>query len=137
MRSKQIPNLLISSSGTHAAEQQKGSITWYGQRLLYRYNLLSYASNSWCETTFEHISKADNVIFMSKYNYEYCTQKFLIPKKYEIWNLADFDDKDLNGKPLNIARETEFIIISEKTFFLIRENIDKFILGFINKTNKK
>lgn len=129
LRSKQIPNLLVSSSGTHATAQHKGPIMWVALRLLYRYNLLSYMTTTWSDTTSGHITNADIVVFIGKKNYEFCKNHFPIPKKYVIWGLPDFDDRDLNGKPLDIIRETDYIKTSEKLFSLIQEKIDNLITG--------
>lgn len=129
LRSKQIPNLFVSSSGTHATEQHKGPILWVTLRLLYRHNLLSYMTTTWSDTTLEHITNADIVVFIGKKNYEFCKGHFPEPKKYEIWELPDFDDRGLNGKSLNIVREVDYIKRSEKVFLLIKEKTDNLITG--------
>ena len=126
--SKKIDNLIISSSGTHASVQYKWHITWYALRLFFRYNLIRFLSSTWTNTTSKHIVKPNIVIFMGKDNYKYCIEKFGPPKKYEIWHLPDFDDVDLNCKPLDLVKELEYIKISENTFRLIRKKVDRLLM---------
>ena len=126
LRSKKIPGLLVSSSGTQAFVQHRGSITWYAQRLLFRHNLIPHMSNEGKETTNKYLLEADIVIFFCKSNYEYCRSRFHNPKKYEIWEVPDLDDADLNGKPLDIKREAEIIKNSENIFIMIKKKVDDF-----------
>jgi protein-tyrosine-phosphatase len=130
LRSKKFPNIIVSSSGTKAMEQQKGPIMWYALRLLYRNNLLSYMSDTWEQTMPEHLINADIVIFIGKQNYVFCTERFSIPQKYQVWELLDFDDRDLNNKPLDIEREAKSIFVSEQIFFGIKEKIDALISSY-------
>lgn len=81
----------------------------------------------WSNTTSENITKPDIVIFMGEKNYEFCKEHFPVPKKYKVWDVPDLDDKDLNGKPLDIIRETECIKISEEVYKLIKEKTDNLI----------
>lgn len=127
LRSKNLPYLTVSSSGTRASEQHKGPTLWMALRLLYRNNLLPFMTNAWVQTTPDQLVKADLVVFFGKNNLKYCQQRFPIPKKYEVWELPDFDDRDLNGKPLDMKRETECIALSEKIFSKIKEKVDKLI----------
>ncbi|HUV42972.1 MAG TPA: hypothetical protein VMY36_03690 [Patescibacteria group bacterium] len=84
-------------------------------------------SNEWKETSNNQLLKADLVVFIGKKNYEYCRSKLSTPKKYKIWDLPDFDDANLNGKPLDIKREIEYLKLSENIFILIKRKVDKLI----------
>jgi protein-tyrosine-phosphatase len=127
LRSKQLPNLTVSSSGTQATIQHKGPIVWTALRLAYRNNLLPYLTNEWTQTEKDHLPNADMVIFMGKSNYEYCVSHFPLPKKFDVWDVPDFDDRELNGKPLNITREMECITLSESTFQEIKTHVDNLV----------
>lgn len=129
LKSKNIPGLVVSSSGTHASEQYKWHISWYALRLHYRYGLINFLTPTWTNTISKHVVNSDIVIFMGNDNYEYCIKKFAPPKKYEIWNLPDFDDVGLNGKPLDLTKESEYIQISENVFAHIREKVDHLVMG--------
>lgn len=67
---------------------------------------------------------------MGKNNFEFC-QKWLSPSTdYEIWSLPDFDDRDLNGKPIDTKREIKSILVSEKVFSLITKKVDKLMVTY-------
>ena len=125
--SKELPNLKVLSSGTQATIQHKGPITWYALRLLYRHNLLPFMAPSWTQFSPFQLNKADITIFIGKNNFELCQKWLSDSAKCEVWDFPDFEDKDLNGKPLDIKRETEGILVSEKVFSLITKSVDKLI----------
>ena len=56
--------------------------------------------------------------------------------KYEIWDIPDFDNVNLNGKKLNKEAEIELIENSEKTFSKIKNKVDQLIKK-IQSSNKK
>lgn len=133
LKSRKIPNVTVSSSGTAAKIQHKGSITWYGQRLLFRHNLIPFMKKTWNQTNKELLNKADVVIFLGKKNHEFCAREFDFQGKHEIWDLPDFDDVYLNGQPLDIKKEIEYIEITENVFSQIKIRSDKLILKFISQ----
>lgn len=130
LKSKKLPNITVSSSGTQAHRQGKGSIAWYALRLLYRHNLLPYMSNMWRVTREEYLSEADIVVFMGKSNWEFCQKWLPEGKKYEIWEVPDFDDKEDNQKPLNVKKEITYIEMSEDAFRKIVENVDRLVVSY-------
>lgn len=132
LKSKKLPNLTVTSSGTKASLQHKGPILWYSLRLLYRNNLLHYMSLTWRNTLEQYITEADIVIFIGNNNYEFCKQQFPTAKKFEVWDLPDFDDRNLNGKPLNLEVESQNIKISEEVFDEIKNKVNNLVIE-INK----
>jgi protein-tyrosine-phosphatase len=130
LRSKQLPQVIVSSSGTQASIQHKGPVVWHTLRLLYRNNLLPFMTASWSDTTAKHITDADIVVFIGQKNYEFCQLQFPAPREYEVWDLPDFDDRDLNSQPLDIKREVECIMLSEQTFSTIKQKVDSLILTY-------
>lgn len=127
LKSKHLPNIEVSSSGTHAQIQQKGTIGWMTQRLALRHRLIPYLKENWSQTEAHHIENSDLVIFIGEHNYEYCLKNFTKPKKHEVWDIPDFDDKKSNGMPINLDHEKEYVSISEDTYKLITEKVDNLI----------
>jgi protein-tyrosine-phosphatase len=127
LRSLQLPQLTITSCGTEATVQHKGPILWTTLRLLYRHNLLPFMTRAWKQITTNDLQTSDIAVFLDRKNYEYCRNRFPLPKKYEIWSLPDFNERDLNGKPVDLHREIECIMLSEKTFELIKEKVNQLI----------
>jgi len=128
LKSKQLPNIKVSSSGSEATIQHKGPIYWGTLRLLQRNDLLPFMSMMWKQTTEDDLKDVDMVIFMEKANFEFC-QQWISPKtKYEIWNIPDFNDKYLDNKPFDQKKEIEYMIMSEDIFAEIIEKVDQLIL---------
>jgi len=128
LRSKQIPNLLVSSSGTRSSIQLKGPITWYAQRILQRNMLTTFMSYSWKDTEYQVLRDSDYVIFMSKENYEFCKSKnYPMGNKHLVWELPDFDEISLSGKSLDKKVEIKIIGDSEETFINIKKKVDQLV----------
>ncbi len=90
LRSKNIPGVIVSSSGTHAVNNQNGKLSRYAKRVLASSGILSYASRSWTQTTKEILESVDVVIFMAQHHYEFCRDKLgVVPARYEIWGIID------------------------------------------------
>ncbi len=132
LRSKRLPNITVSSSGTKASLQNKGAITWYAQRLLLRNQLIPYMSDTWRNTIKQDVEEADIVIFIGKNNYRYCKENYSIPKQYEIWKLPDFDDTRLNGNAFSAEKELEYLQLSEKTFHEICKKVDQLVATYLS-----
>ncbi len=128
LKSKKLQNVTASSSGTDADNQGKGPIIWYALRLIYRNNLLPFMKNTWTLTRKVHLESANIVIFMGQNNFEFCQKWFPEGKKYEVWEIPDFDDRELNGKPLNIEQELEYIEKSEDAFSLITKKVTDLVV---------
>lgn len=126
-----VPNILVSSSGTKASLQNKGSIAWHTQRILYRRNLIPYMKNMWNNTTKENLKKADLVIFFGQENYDLCKKIFNFNSDYLIWDIPDFEDKQLNGKPTDISEEIKYLKMSEDSYNQLKEKI----AGLIRERN--
>lgn len=116
LRSRRLPEVTVSSSGTAASRQQKGPITWYAQRLMQRHGLVPFMSPSWQDTTRDLLVAADQLIFFGETNYAYCRDHFGVDTPYEIWTIPDFDDAQLNGREPDYEAEKRFIEQSERAF---------------------
>lgn len=90
LRSKEIPDLISSSSGTDAGTNPNGPVSWYAQRIFENNHLVSFEPMSWTQTTKEILEDQDLVIFMEKSQYDESVRRFgYNGKNFEIWDVAD------------------------------------------------
>jgi protein-tyrosine-phosphatase len=117
LNSKKIPSLEVSSSGIQAKRNLNGPIAWYAMRIIKYNGLVSFMSNFWQQTTGEMIRESHTVIFMKKMHYDFC-RDFITPgQKYEIWDIEDVDNIEIEKESGNIKQ-------SEKIFAKIKEGAD-------------
>ncbi len=83
--------------------------------------------NMWSDTTKEDLEKADLVIFFGQKNYDLCREKFNFNSDRLIWDIPDFDDRVLNGKPTDISEEIKYLKMSEDIYVQIKEKVDELI----------
>lgn len=122
LKSKNIPDLTVSSSGIKAKENLNGLVCVYTMRVLKKFKLHKFLSKKWKQTTKKSIENQDLVIFMEKTHYKFCKDKLHCSiKDYKIWNIADISDKLLEK---NHENSKEIIVLSEKKFKKIKKNID-------------
>lgn len=122
-----VPNISVSSSGTKASLQNKGPVFWGTQRILLRQNLIPYMKNTWSDTSKSDLKNADLVIFFGQKNYDLCREKFDFNSDHLVWEIPDFDDKELNGKPTDISEEMKYLKMSDEIYHQIKEKVDKLI----------
>jgi len=119
LKSKQLPNIEVSSSGTGAEKNLSGTITSYTKDILEKEGILSYAKKTWTQTTKAELARQDLIIFMAKAQLDYCTN-FLgfLPKKYEVWNVKDVNDvlpeSKQNEKSISEFAKENYMVIIEK-----------------------
>lgn len=128
LRSKKLPNVVVSSSGIQAKKffYENGPISWYAARLIKRHNLIPHTKRDSTQTTPDHLNRADVVIFMTDKHYRFAKSKFNYQKdSFEIWNIGDIDDADFFGT----ERDSDEMRIthSEKTFAAIKEKVDNLV----------
>jgi len=108
LASKNIPDLIVTSSGIKAARNENGPVTWYAQRIIQEENLIKSEPMIWTQTTQEILDDQDWVIFMEQLHYDACVQKFgFTGKNFEIWNIKDIESD--NESDLIKMPETEEI----------------------------
>lgn len=134
LKSNEIKNIEVSSSGVDAKADYDGPITWYGSRLAYRYGLLPFLKPYWTNTTAELLNAADLVIFMSKTHCEHClhTLKSTI-KSYEIWDIPDIADLVPGGTTYSHKDDLAYIDASEIIFVSIQTKMN----DLVEKLQKK
>ncbi|HWY78931.1 MAG TPA: hypothetical protein VNW29_01095 [Candidatus Sulfotelmatobacter sp.] len=125
LNSKQIPGVIVSSSGTQAKKYypENGPISWVAMRLIQIHKLIPFMKPMSETTTENMLSQADIIIFLNKPHYEYARQHLGYNKtNYEIWNILDLDD----FPDVEVIRQDEKlkIEVTEKTFEDIKHKVD-------------
>ena len=75
LKSKNINNLIVSSSGIKAAENFNGPIAPHTVWVSEKYNLSTHMFETWRESDKNEIEDQDLVIFMEPLHYKYCTEQ--------------------------------------------------------------
>lgn len=129
LKSKNIPGIMVTSSGIKADRNLNGPVCDYTVRLLKADNLLQYMSENWVVTVEKNIILQDLVIFMDKIDYDFCHNELDCSiSNYEIWSIPDVPDDVLKETPrddakiMDIARD-RFELIKDKVDFLIGSQI--------------
>jgi protein-tyrosine-phosphatase len=121
LKSKNIPNLEISSSGIHANRDKNGTVAGYTITILKNHHISEYLSPTWQQTTKELLEGQDLVIFMHKNHEAFCLNELHanVPK-YITWDIPDIPDSLKVSEHLLEINER-----AEKDFQKIKDNIDK------------
>lgn len=124
LRSKQLPNIEVSSSGIQASENTHGPITWYAARIARRHNLIPHLKLVWTQTSPKLLNNADIVVFMTSEHHAYAKTHFDFGKtSYEIWNIADLDKANFfRSKDDSDLMRIEH---TEEVFMQIKQKVDK------------
>ena len=128
LKSKNVPNLIISSSGIKAEENINGPVCDYTVSILEKNNLLSFLSKKWTQASKEGIEKQDLVIFLDNTHYEFCCNYLHCNiSNYEIWYIKDMPE-EIRKIPRD---ENKVRVFAENNFKEIKEKID--LLLYIKK----
>lgn len=128
LRSKQVSNVEVSSSGIKAAENQYGPIVWYASRLITRGKLVPHMKPSWTQTSPEILNTADIVIFMADEHHAYAKTNFNFNKtSYEIWNIGDLKDAGFTDDKIGTEFDMQRILHTEKIFAEIKKKVDELV----------
>lgn len=120
LNSKMIDGLEVTSSGVGATKDKNGPIVWLAQRIIENNKLVPFETTSWTQTTKEILSRQDLIVFMQKWHYDQCVQRFGFKgKNYEIW---DVEDIETGNEPDSVK-----IPHSEAIFRKITDAIDNLI----------
>ena len=121
LASKNIPDLIVTSSGIEAEGGTNGIISWYAQRTIEKNHLTQFEPLMWSQTTKEILDGQDLIIFMEKLHHNYCVEHFgYSGKNFEIWDI-----QDLNG--LRDETDLDKIGRSEEIYKKITQKVDDFI----------
>ena len=129
LRSKNLPDVEVSSSGIRAILNTDGPISWLTARLAKHNNLLPHLKIQWAQTTPEMLDNSDLIIFMTDKQYTHAKNSFNFKKTtYEIWNIMDLSEagftEDLAGETNDLKR----IEHSEKTMQQIKNKVDALVV---------
>ena len=123
LRSKQLPNIGVSSSGIKATDNSFGPITWFAARIARRHNLIPHLKLMWTQTTPKILNDSTVVIFMTGVHHQFAKAHFHYNKTtYEIWNIADLD----KAKFFHAENDSDLMRIehTEKVFAEIKKKVD-------------
>jgi protein-tyrosine-phosphatase len=125
IRSKQIKNILVSSSGTGATKNICGAVSWLTQRYVIYQGLIPYITHEWQQTTSNLLKSEDKIIFMQKKHHKYCVEKLGYNKNnYEIWEIGDLVDYGFTDSFRSFEDDLAKIKKSEEVFAQIKKKID-------------
>lgn len=113
LKSKDIPGLIVSSSGIEAQKNLNGPVCDVTVHLLEDHHLVKYLSKTWKATQKEELESQDLVVFMDKIHFEYSygVLHCHIPN-YETWDIPDIT-KEISGEQIfqRIKEKVDLLII--------------------------
>lgn len=122
LKSRNIPSLLVSSSGIRAQANFNGPICRYTAELLQDKGLTEYASPHWTQSTKEIIVSQDVLIFMGPEHYEFCKNDLGCNlNNHEIWNIDDMP-KEYHGN------QSKVDTFARETFEKIKNHVDEWLV---------
>ncbi|MBI5613902.1 hypothetical protein HY947_03170 [Candidatus Gottesmanbacteria bacterium] len=124
LRSKDISQIKVSSSGIEASKNLSGPISWYTSRLAKHHKIAKHLSHTWTQTTKEVLSDVDIVIFMAPIHYDLAVKQFSFNGKHEVWNIPDLEDLGIMPSLNSLEEDLRRIKFSEDTFEKIKMNVD-------------
>src|SRR3989344_7471293 len=125
LKSKNIADLVISSSGTEAQNNIGKSIEKYTVIVSKNHNIEQFLSDYWVQTAKEGIEQQDLVIFMQPIHYEFCHDRLGCKLgNYEIWDVQDIPDELSEKTPVDMDT---IIALAEDGFQKIKSGIDTLI----------
>ena len=117
IKTKNISDLSVSSSGVLASSNEYGPLAWFAKEVLNQNNLLAYASPAWIQTSPEILKSPDLIIFMTPYHLQFCQTHFgFSGTNYQIWHIEDIDSFTPNP-----------VTFTQDTFTLIKSKVDQLL----------
>jgi protein-tyrosine-phosphatase len=132
LKSKKIPDVIVSSSGVAADINRNGAICDYTVRLMAKQNLSQYLSNTWRLTDKKDLESQDFVVFMDDSIHNFCVNTLdgNVPN-YETWNIPDIPEASLIKEPRNTHEVDQD---AERSFEKIVVGIDRLLTSVIPHT---
>lgn len=128
LRSKEIPNLRLSSSGIAADEVGFQQVSWYTERLLKEAGILKYESPHCIEVTAEILAKQDLIVFMEQVHLDYVREHLgYTGTNYEVWHVPDVTCGTEEQPKIVDASELLCRDMTEITFKDIRAKVDDLV----------
>lgn len=130
LNAKELPHLVASSSGIHAELRENGPISWYAMRILTHNQLIPFMSMTSQRTSTTLLTQADLVVFMRPLHYQYAHRTLHIElSRSRVWDIPDLHE--FTTVPLANLTEVELIELSERTYSLIKEQVDLLIRDLV------
>ena len=133
LRSKELSNLQVSSSGIEASKNLSGPISWYTSRLAKHNKIAKHLSHSWTQTTKKLLLTANIVVFMAPIHRDRGEKEFDFKGKHETWNIPDLSDLGIMPALNTLEEDLRRIKFSEETFEKIQREVDALVIA-ISKT---
>jgi protein-tyrosine-phosphatase len=125
LKSKNLPNIEVSSSGIYAAHNKEGAISWYSNRVLTDEGFIEFAAATWTQTTKELLEKQDFIVCMKQHHFDFIKNELgYIPLRYEIWDIEDVAEPLSKGE----GKRREFKLGEDTIIFHnIQRKVDELI----------
>ena len=109
LRSKELSNLQVSSSGIEASKNLSGPISWYTSRLAKHNKIAKHLSHSWTQTTKKLLLTANIVVFMAPIHRDKWGEREFDFKgrSMETWNIPDLSDLGHHASAQYFGRGSE------------------------------
>ena len=129
LRSLKHPKISkVSSSGIQASHNKWGPITWYAARIINNYNLHSFVTHTWSETTDDQIRNADVIIFIDKSHFDHVAKKHNLENKtYEIWNIPDLGEFGFTKDKISFTDDNKRMRLAEEIFKEIQKKVNSLL----------
>jgi len=118
-----LPGVRATSSGTIAAENLNGPVSWTALRLLKRNQLIPFMSPRWTQTTPELLAAADLVVFMEPAIWAHCLAAFAFGGAFEVWDVPDVNDPRFPDQRVAPGDELRLIAVTEATFARLQREV--------------
>lgn len=125
LKSLQIKNLKVLSSGTTAAQDKLSNSVHYQKvmELLQRHGLADFAKSDYADQlTQSRLDGSDIVVCVNSRVFEECKQLVTLPPKTIVWSVDDLGE---NGH--NATTEQERDAFREETYQQIVKNVDELV----------
>ncbi len=129
LKSKNVPYITVSSSGTRALEYQpeNGPICWYAMRLASKHGISHHVKPVPHSTTKELLEAADIVIFMAQTHHDWAVEKHNFSGTSEVWHIPDLNEQGYTNDRGTIEEEIQMLKLTEETFAKICEKVDTLV----------
>lgn len=135
---ERLSGLHASSSGTIAAENLNGPVSWTALRLLKRSALIPFMSPSWTQTNPDLLAAADLVVFMEPAIHAHCVATFTFAgDAFEVWDVPDVGDPRFPEQQVAPGDDARLMAVTEATFARLQGEVaalvDRLLKGSAGK----
>jgi protein-tyrosine-phosphatase len=124
-----LKNIKAISSGTVAnlhGEFNKPYVVIV-KSILKEHGLEKYTKDNWDQLTKDGLISGDLTVFLNKNVEDECSNLYGLPNNYLVWDIKDYDEATLGAIGVK-----EFQAFAEKTFGLIKIQVDNLVADLAN-----